>query len=153
MKKHLNTLKLRQKPTLQHGQQIQVKRQNKAHNKVDSTKPQASGRPPVPSVHSTITVLTVTLNPTFTSSTRTLKSTTPSPTPRPSTTPSHRYVNLILNNNKTHNTTRINILGILRHRHVPIYIVTNADVNTMINDLCTTKCHTRRVRSVLRAIT
>ncbi len=58
-------------------------------------------------------------------------------------------INVIVDNKKTLNFTRVNILRTLRSGNVCPAIITNADVNTLINTLCTGKVHPVRVFRVI----
>lgn len=58
-------------------------------------------------------------------------------------------INIILDNKKTGKVTRVNTLGIVRRTNVPVSCIMKADVNSVVNKLCSVNCAPRRVSDVI----
>lgn len=55
----------------------------------------------------------------------------------------------MLDKNNTGKATRVNTLGMVRRTNVPVSCIINADVKTVINNLCSVKCAPRRLSDVI----
>lgn len=62
-----------------------------------------------------------------------------------------RGIKLMLDNNKTGNVARVNVVQTLRRGGVPVSCVAKASVKTVVNSLCTVKCSPSSVRTLLHS--